>query len=137
MIVLVGVDDKTARQLPDSIRSIRRTENIEMLAQLYSEATAFVNPTWQDNYPTVNLEAISCGTPVVTYRTGGSIESVTDVTGRVVEQGDVAGLLAAVREIESLGADCFRHPCRDYALANFRKEDRYRDYLRLYENLLK
>ncbi|WP_280120979.1 MULTISPECIES: glycosyltransferase [Muribaculaceae] len=137
VIVLVGVDDKTARQLPDSIRSIRRTENIEMLAQLYSEATAFVNPTWQDNYPTVNLEAISCGTPVVTYRTGGSIESVTDVTGRVVEQGDVAGLLAAVREIESLGADCFRHPCRDYALANFRKEDRYRDYLRLYENLLK
>lgn len=137
VIVLVGVDDKTAGQLPDTIRSIRRTENIEMLAQLYSEATAFVNPTWQDNYPTVNLEAISCGTPVVTYNTGGSIESVTDVTGKVVEQGDVAGLLAAVREIESLGADCFRQPCRDYALANFRKEDRYRDYLRLYENLLK
>ena len=137
VIVLVGVDDKTAGQLPDTIRSIRRTENIEMLAQLYSEATAFVNPTWQDNYPTVNLEAISCGTPVVTYNTGGSIESVTDVTGKVVEQGDVAGLLAAVREIESLGADCFRQPCRDYALAHFRQEDRYRDYLRLYENLLK
>lgn len=137
VIVLVGVDDKTAGQLPESIRSIRRTENIEMLAKLYSEATVFVNPTYQDNYPTVNLEAISCGTPVVTYRTGGSIESVTDATGRVVEQGDVAGLLGAVREIESLGADCFRQPCRDYALANFRKEDRYRDYLRLYENLLK
>lgn len=137
VIVLVGVDDKTAGQLPESIRSIRRTENIEMLAKLYSEATVFVNPTYQDNYPTVNLEAISCGTPVVTYRTGGSIESVTDATGRVVEQGDVAGLLGAVREIESLGADCFRQPCRDYALANFRKEDRYQDYLRLYENLLK
>lgn len=137
VIVLVGVDDKTAGQLPESIRSIRRTENIEMLAKLYSEATVFVNPTYQDNYPTVNLEAISCGTPVVTYRTGGSIESVTDATGRVVEQGDVAGLLGAVREIESLGADCFRQPCRDYALANFRKEDRYQDYLRLYENLIK
>lgn len=137
VIVLVGVDDKTAGQLPESIRSIRRTENIEMLAKLYSEATVFVNPTYQDNYPTVNLEAISCGTPVVTYRTGGSIESVTDATGRVVEQGDVAGLLGAVREIESLGTDCFRQPCRDYALANFRKEDRYRDYLRLYENLIK
>ena len=137
VIVLVGVDDKTAGLLPESVRSIRRTENIEMLAQLYSEATAFVNPTWQDNYPTVNLEAISCGTPVVTYRTGGSIESVTDATGRVVEQGDVAGLLGAVREIESLGAGFFREPCREHALANFRKEDRYRDYLRLYENLLK
>lgn len=136
-IVLVGVDPKTARRLPASIKWIRRTENIEMLARLYSAATAFVNPTYQDNYPTVNLEAISCGTPVVTYRTGGSIESITPATGRIVSQGDVNGLLAAVREIESLGKDAFTPECRAYALANFRKEDRYHDYLKLYESLLK
>ena len=108
-----------------------------MLAQLYSEALAFVNPTYQDNYPTVNLEAISCGTPVVTYRTGGSVESITPATGRIVEQGDVEGILLAVREIESLGKSSFTQACRDYALANFRKEDRYNDYLRLYERLVK
>lgn len=136
-IVLVGIDAKTARRLPPSVKWIRRTENIDMLARLYSSATAFVNPTYQDNYPTVNLEAIACGTPVVTYRTGGSIESVTPATGRVVERGDVAGLLGAVREIETLGRDAFAAPCRDYALANFRKEDRYNDYLKLYDSLLK
>lgn len=134
-IVLVGVDPATAKRLPASIRWIRRTENVDRLAELYSTATAFVNPTWQDNYPTVNLEAIACGTPVVTYRTGGSIEAVTDSTGRIVEQGDIAGLLAAVREIAALGKDSFIGPCRNYALANFRKEDRYADYLRLYEEL--
>lgn len=136
IIVMVGVDESTAQRLPASIKWIRRTENIDMLAQLYSEATAFVNPTYQDNYPTVNLESIACGTPVVTYRTGGSIESITPSTGRIVPQGDVAGLLKAVREIEALGKDAFVGPCREYAIANFRKEDRYYDYIRLYESLL-
>lgn len=137
IIVMVGVDARTAKRLPASIKWLRRTENIDMLAQLYSEALAFVNPTYQDNYPTVNLEAISCGTPVVTYRTGGSVESITPATGRIVEQGDVEGILLAVREIEALGKSSFTQACRDYALANFRKEDRYNDYLRLYERLVK
>lgn len=135
-IVLVGIDPKTARKLPPSVKWIRRTENVAMLAELYSAATAFVNPTYQDNYPTVNLEAIACGTPVVTYRTGGSVESVTPSTGRVVPQGDVRAIMDAVREIEKLGKDTFIRPCRHYALANFSKEDRYNDYLRLYESLL-
>lgn len=137
IIVMVGVDARTAKRLPASIKWLRRTENIDMLAQLYSEALAFVNPTYQDNYPTVNLEAISCGTPVVTYRTGGSVESITPATGRIVEQGDVEGILLSVREIGNLGKDNFTQACRDYALANFRKEDRYNDYLRLYERLVK
>lgn len=136
-IVLVGVDPATAKRLPASIKWIRRTENIETLAKLYSAATAFVNPTYQDNYPTVNLEAIACGTPVVTYRTGGSIESVTPATGRIVEQHDTDGLLAAVREIAAAGKGAFAGECRAFALANFRKEDRYRDYLRLYESLIR
>lgn len=135
-IVLVGVDDETARRLPESIRWIRRTENIGDLARLYSAATAFVNPTWQDNYPTVNLEAISSGTPVVTYRTGGSVEAITPQTGRIVEQGDVGGLLKAVREIDAAGRDSFTSPCREYALQNFRREDRYREYLSLYQQIL-
>lgn len=135
IIVLVGVDESLKNRLPKQIKAISRTENIEQLAELYSAATAFVNPTWQDNYPTVNMEAISCGTPVVTYRTGGSIETITPDTGRIVEQGEIKGLLHAVREIEELGKDFFTPRCRDYALAHFRKEERYADYLQLYEQL--
>lgn len=135
-IVLVGVDEHTAKRLPANIIPIRRTENVQQLAQLYSVATAFVNPTWQDNYPTVNLESISCGTPVVTYRTGGSPESVTPQTGMVVSQGDVDALLRSVRQIEHLGKKSFVGPCRQYALQHFRKEDRYMDYLRLYDEVM-
>ncbi len=135
-IVLVGVDSKIAKRLPSSIKWIRRTENIEMLVELYSASTVFVNPTYQDNYPTVNLESIACGTPVVTYRTGGSVESITNDTGRIVNQGDVAGLLTAVREIKAITKEGFTDSCRNYALSNFKKEDRYHDYLQLYESLL-
>lgn len=136
VIVMVGVSEEQQKQLPKNIVAIRRTENVRQLAELYSAATAFVNPTWQDNYPTVNLEAIACGTPVVTYRTGGSIEAVTEKTGYIVEQGDVKGLLEAVREIEKKGNLEYKADCRAHALANFRKEDRYADYLTLYDKLL-
>ena len=134
VIVMVGVTEDQQKRLPENIVGIRRTDNVHQLAELYSAATAFVNPTWQDNYPTVNLEAIACGTPVVTYRTGGSIEAVTEDTGYIVEQGDVEGLLDAVRKIERKGNLEYVAKCRARALAHFRKEDRYSDYLKLYEN---
>lgn len=135
VIIMVGVSEEQQKQLPSNIVAIRRTDNVRQLAELYSAAVAFVNPTWQDNYPTVNLEAIACGTPVVTYRTGGSVEAVTERTGYVVEQGDVKGLLDAVRKIEKDGKQQYAADCRAYALASFRKEERYEDYLKLYENL--
>ena len=135
VIVMVGVDGKLQKRLPWNMVGIRRTENIRQMAELYSAADAFVNPTWQDNYPTVNLEAIACGTPVVTYRTGGSIEAVTPETGFIVEQGDVEGLLKAVRIIEQRGKANYIEPCRNHALAHFRKEDRYADYIRLYNRV--
>lgn len=135
-IVLVGIKPEEKKLLPENVIGIARTENIRQLAELYAAADAFVNPTWQDNYPTVNLEAIACGTPVVTYRTGGSIEAVTEDTGLTVEQGDVAGLMDAVRMIERQGKDWYRERCRKYALAHFRKEDRYADYFDLYERCM-
>lgn len=136
VIVMVGVTPERAKGVPNGIIPIARTENVRQMAELYSAAEVFVNPTWQDNYPTVNLEAISCGTPVITYNTGGSIESITPDTGTVVPQGDLASLRQAISFIESNGKSRYQSPCREYALAHFRKEDRYADYIRLYEECL-
>lgn len=137
VIVLVGVSPAEKKRLPANVVGIARTENIHQLAALYSAADALINPTWQDNYPTVNLEAIACGTPVVTYQTGGSVEAVTEDTGFVVRQGDVDGLLKAFRTIVHRGKTYYEKRCRTYALAHFRKEDRYQDYLDLYNRLIK
>lgn len=135
MLVLVGVRPEQQKKLKKNMLGIPRTENIHQLAELYAAADAFINPTWQDNYPTVNLEAIACGTPVVTYRTGGSIEVITDQTGFIVPQGNVKEMLEAARLISQRGKAYYQQPCRTYALENFRKEDRYQDYLDLYDKL--
>lgn len=136
VIVLVGLDKNQMTRMPANIIGIPRTSDVHELAELYSAADAFLNLTYQDNYPTVNLESISCGTPVVTYRTGGSPESVTSQCGMVTDCGDVAQALAAARKIAATDRSVWRDNCRAYGLANFRKADRYADYIKLYKELL-
>ena len=135
-IVLVGVDDKQAKLLPEGIMVMRRTNNVAELADIYSAADVFVNPTWQDNFPTTNLEALACGTPVVTYRTGGSPEAVDEKSGFVVEQGDISGLAKAVNTICSRGKNHYSAACRQRALDHYDKDDCFKDYVKLYELLL-
>ncbi len=85
-IVLVGLTEKQKNTLPNSILGITRTNNVQELVEIYSAADVLFNPTYEDNYPTTNLEAIACGTPVITYRTGGSPESVNERTGVVFDK---------------------------------------------------
>lgn len=133
-LVVVG-KRPSGHRFPRNVVCLERTADAAALAALYTEAVALVNPTWQDNYPTVNMEAIACGTPVVSYRTGGSPESITPQTGRVVEQGDVEGLAEALHAIRRQGKEHFSKACRSYALAHFRAQDRFNDYIQLYESL--
>ena len=91
-IVLVGTDDRTDKQLPKNIISIHRTNNQKELAEIYTAAAVFVNPTREENYPTVNMEAIACATPVITFRTGGSPEILDESCGSVVNFDDIDSL---------------------------------------------
>lgn len=91
-IVLVGTDDIVDKTLPENIIPIHRTENQQELAKIYSMSDVFVNPTREENYPTVNMEAIACGTPVITFNTGGSSEIIDEDCGVSVEKNDIASL---------------------------------------------
>ncbi len=96
IIVLVGLTSKQLKTLPRKIIGITRTNNVKELAEIYTAADVFVNPTYEDNYPTVNLEAQACGTPVITYDTGGSPESAKRY-GEIVEVGNVEKLLRNIK----------------------------------------
>jgi glycosyltransferase involved in cell wall biosynthesis len=89
-VVVVGLTPKQKESLPSPMVGITRTHNATELAHIYTTCDVFVNPTYEDTYPTVNLEAKACGTPVITYRTGGSVESVPEEN--VVEVGDFPAL---------------------------------------------
>jgi len=75
-IVMVGLNKEQLKEIPNNILGIERTENAIQLAEIYTAADVFLNLTYADNYPTTNLEAQACGTPCITYNTGGSPESV-------------------------------------------------------------
>lgn len=84
-IVLVGLSEKQIKSLPGGITGLTRTDSPQELAGIYTTADVFFNPTVEDNYPTVNLEAEACGTPVITYDTGGCRETIADVRSHVAE----------------------------------------------------
>lgn len=135
-ITLIGTSSEEIKHLPDGIIGMQRTESIAELARFYSEADVLVNPTYEDNYPTVNLEALACGTPVVTYRTGGSPESITDETGVVVDKGDIKALADTITNMRSGATNITREACRKHAVENHNQLTRFREYIELYESLL-
>ena len=136
IILLVGLSKKQIQKLPRGIIGINRTENVQELAMLYSSADVFVNPTWQDNFPTTNLEALACGTPVITYNTGGSPEAIDANTGLVVNKGDINGLHKAIISVLQKGKTFYSKACRERAEQHFNYKDRFGEYIELYEHLI-
>lgn len=97
IIILVGATVAQIKAFPKGIIGITRTENSTELAKIYSASDVFVNPTHQDNYPTVNLEAAACGTPVITYNVGGSPESV--YPENVIEENNIDKMVMRIIQI--------------------------------------
>lgn len=135
-ITLVGLNKKQIESLPQRIIGISRTNSANELADLYRRAAVFVNPTYNDSFPTVNLEALACGTPVITYRTGGSPEAIDKQTGIVVEKGDFAGLADAIMNIINNPEQYSSHNCRERAVYHFNKDIQFNKYIDLYEKIL-
>lgn len=132
-IVLVGTDGEIDKNLPKNIISIHRTQNQKELAEIYSTADVFAMPTREENYPTVNMEAIACGTPVVTFDTGGSPEMLNEKVGRVVPVDDVNKMMSEIRKIcenMKLSSEAFRSKAKEYIM-----EDRFLEYIDLYKSM--
>ncbi|MBR5146681.1 MAG: glycosyltransferase, partial [Bacteroidales bacterium] len=133
-IILVGLNKKQKESLPANIIGIERTESVHELAELYSMADVFVNPTYSDNFPTTNIEALACGTPVITYKTGGSPEAIDEKTGIVVEQGNINQLKEAI-ELVAKDKSIYTENCRERAVNLYNKQDRFNDYIKLFNSL--
>ena len=135
-VIMIGVKDELKKKLPQNIIAVSRTNNQSELAEYYSMADVFVNPTYKDTFPTVNLEALACGTPVITYKTGGSPESITPETGIVVEKGNFELLCEAIETVHRNGKNYYSTSCRERAEKFYNKDERFKDYIELYENIL-
>ena len=131
-LVLVGVNDNVAKTLSPKIIALSRTESQEKLAELYSTADIFINPTREEVLGLVNLEALACGTPVITFNSGGSPETINEKCGAVVEKDDLTALkekielVAATRPFTA--EDCIQRA------SEFKKSDKFKEYIDLYED---
>ena len=136
-VMVVGVNEDQMHRLPEGITCIRRTDSVSQLAEIYSQADVFVNPSKVESFGMTTAEALSCGTPSIVYDTSACPEVVDNLTGRVVPLGDVNALAKAVTEICSLpGREAMRQACRERAIRLFNRQDRYKEYLQLYNEVL-
>ncbi|MDD3040473.1 glycosyltransferase [Bacteroides sp.] len=134
-IVLVGgVRPDLVDTIPSNIICLPRTSSKEELIAIYQRADVYVNPTLADNFPTVNIEALGAGLPVVTFRTGGSAESIDESCGIGVEKGNNQALLEAIMEVCQHPEKYSRENCikrsQDFSLTQFDK------YVELYNSLV-
>lgn len=132
-IVLVGLKKKQLKLLPPTMKGIMHTESAEELVDIYNQAHIFVNPTYEDNFPTTNIEAMACGTSVITYPTGGSPESLTAETGYIVPKHDVKQIAQIIinhkKTPQTIAA------CRKRAEL-YDKNKAFYNYINLYKTIL-
>lgn len=134
-IVLVGLSEKQIKHLPNEIIGIAKTNSTKELAEIYSAADVFINPTLEDNFPTTNLEALACGTPVITFNSGGSPECLDTCCGLIVERGDLQGLVTAIATVRRNSKEFYTKYCQKRARDIFDKNVNFSEYIELYEHI--
>lgn len=128
--VIVGL--KTEEKLPENVIVLPKTNSKEEMAKIYSTADVFLNPTLEDNFPTVNLEALACGTPVITFETGGSPESVSEDVGIVVQKGNVDELCNAILGVKIKTKEYYTKNCVEKAKKMYDEKEKFLEYIRIY-----
>ena len=130
-IVVVGATDKMRSFLPENILAIDRIESVDKLCEIYSAADVFLNTTLNETFGLANVEALACGTPVVTYRTGGCPEIVDETCGIVAEKRTPESALEAIKRVGSISAEACIKRARDFDM-----NDKFSQYVELYEQIL-
>ena len=130
-IVLVGTNDQIDQQLPDNIISIHRTNNQTELAEIYTAADVFVNPTREENFPTTHMESLACGTPVIAFNTGGCAEMLNEKCGVVTEKENLEELVEKI-----IAVCCDKIFSKEDCIAraqDFAQQVKFEEYIILYE----
>ena len=135
VMVIVGCREEQKASLPKNVIGLDYIRNRDTLRQTYSMADVFANCTREESLSLVNVEAQSCGTPVVTYRNTGVQETVNNICGFSVETADYKALFQKVMEIREKGKAVYTEACRDFVKDRFHKETNYQKYVDLYREI--
>ena len=131
-IVLVGTNDLIDREIPNNIISIHCTQDQIELAEIYTAADLFLNLSREENYPTVNMEALACGTPVLAFNVGGNSEIINENCGVVVECDDIKEIENQINKIK-VDNLYTKEACLERA-KSFNMDNTFEEYVNLYSS---
>jgi len=134
-IVLLGVKKSEINNLPNNLIGVPYTSDKKLLSKYFSLADVFINLTLEDTFPTINIESLACGTPIVTFDSGGSPEIIDKKTGVVVDKGNFEKVLSAINKIKNSDVN-YKTNCRERAEKLYRNTECYNKYIRLYTELM-
>ncbi len=132
-IVILSLD-RDFDLLPSNITAIKRTDSMQEMAEVYSGADVFVNPTLQETFSMINVEALSCGLPVVTFKTGGCVETLTQDCGTSVTKGDAKGLYEGIQRARA--GEFSKEKCREQG-EKYSAELCFLKYIDVYREIIK
>lgn len=135
-LIMLGVDEKLKKKMPDNIVCISKTRSAVELAEWYNKADVLLSLSKGETFGLTIAEALSCGTPAIVYKNTAQPEIVAEGCGFVVPSGDVEDVYECISKVKELGRNYFSKACRERAEKNYDKRKRYGDYLALYDELL-
>lgn len=136
VIVLVGVTDDIIEKLPDKIIGIKRTNSQVELAELYTRADVVLSLSSAETFGLTIVEGYACGTPAVVYNNTAPPALITSETGFVVNDKDYAAAYKAIEVIKEKGKNYYSKSCVKLACEKYNKEICYKQYVKLYNDLL-
>ena len=136
-VILVGHQSEK-KEYPSNIITIDFTDSKEELAEIYSAADVFFNPSKQETFGLVSGEALACGTPIIVYNTTACPEFVTEYTGVILEEND--DIVKAVQRIletkEKYGSKFIEDQCVNFVSDNFDMNKNIEEYIRLFKEVI-
>jgi len=136
IIILVGLKENQLSLLPNNIIGITHTENPQKLAEIYSACNVFINPTYEDNFPTTNIESLACGLPVIAFDTGGCSEVINQLNGAIIKPGDYVELRHQINLMKTYSNVFSSSSLVEYVVERYNCDDRFEDYTELYKEVV-
>lgn len=126
--------DKMAKHIDGQKIKYRGHCHFSQVSKYYGQAKALIFPiTWDEAFGMVAIEAMACGTPVIAFDRGAMREIIKDgVTGFIVKEGDIEGMVRAVKNIDQID----RKKCREHIERNFTVERMVDDYEKVFQKII-
>lgn len=132
-LLCVGNED-IDEKLPNMI-CLGTITDTKQLCRVYSASDVFVSPSAQESFGKTVIEALYCGTPVVSTPVGIAVEVLNEGNGAICKNGSAEEIASTIEMVLSRKYD--RESIRQFSCRMFSPSQIAEQYIELYNNILK